>query len=150
MTPIRELDLLLTRRQLFGRAVNGIGTAALASLVNPELFGTAKTMAHPSLSGFPNYAPKAKRIIYLHQSGAPSQMDLFDPKPLLAERFAEELPDSIRRGQRLTGMTSKQKNFPVAPSLFKFAQHGPNGTWLSEEKTSLPASPVEQRASELF
>jgi len=132
MTPLRELDLMLTRRQLFGRAVNGVGTAALASLVNPEAFGAAKTLAHPALPGFPNFAPKAKRIIYLHQSGAPSQMDLFDPKPQLSDRFAQELPDSIRRGQRLTGMTSKQKNFPVAPSMFKFAQYGPNGTWLSE------------------
>ena len=132
MTPIRELDLLLTRRQLFGRAASGVGTAALASLVNPELFGADKTVAHPALPGFPNFAPKAKRIIYLHQSGAPSQMDLFDPKPQLADRFAQELPDSIRRGQRLTGMTSKQKTFPVAPSKFQFAQHGPNGTWLSE------------------
>ncbi|MBM3768992.1 MAG: DUF1501 domain-containing protein, partial [Acidobacteria bacterium] len=67
-----------------------------------------------------------------HQSGAPSQLDLFDPKPKLAERFGEELPDSIRKGQRLTGMTSNQKSFPVAPSKFKFAQHGKSGTWLSE------------------
>ncbi len=126
MTPLRELDLMLTRRQLFGRAATGIGAAALASLAE------AKTVAHPALPGFPNFAPKAKRIIYLHQSGAPSQMDLFDPKPLLAERFAQELPDSIRRGQRFTTMTSSQKTFPVAPSMFKFAQHGPNGTWLSE------------------
>ena len=132
MTPMRELKLMLTRRQLFGRAASGIGTAALASLVNPQAFGAPKTMAHPALPGFPNFAPKAKRIIYLHQSGAPSQMDLFDPKPLLAERFAQELPDSIRRGQRLTGMTSNQKQFPVAPSKFQFAQYGPNGTWLSE------------------
>ncbi len=132
MTPLRELDLQLTRRQLFGRTVNGVGTAALASLLNPQAFGATKAIAHPALPGFPNFAPKAKRIIYLHQSGAPSQMDLFDPKPMLSERFAEELPDSIRRGQRLTGMTSKQKNFPVAPSMFKFAQYGPNGTWLSE------------------
>ena len=132
MTPLRELDLMLTRRQLFGRAASGVGTAALASLVNPQLFGATKAAAHPALPGFPNYAPKAKRIIYLHQSGAPSQMDLFDPKPQLADRFAQELPDSIRRGQRLTGMTSKQKTFPVAPSKFQFAQYGPNGTWLSE------------------
>src|SRR5215470_4505013 len=113
MSPLREQELLLTRRQLFGRAATGIGVAALASLLQAE---TPKTVAHPALPGFPNFRPKAKRIIYLHQSGAPSQMDLFDPKPKLTERYAEELPDSIRRGQRLTGMTSNQKKFPVAPS----------------------------------
>ncbi len=123
MDPIRERQLFLTRRQLFGRAAVGIGTAGLASLLNA---------AHPAQPGFPNFAPKAKRIIYLHQSGAPSQMDLFDPKPQLGKRFAEDLPDSIRRGQRLTGMTSNQKSFPVAPSVFRFQQHGKSGAWLSE------------------
>src|SRR5450631_2377745 len=126
MTPLSELNLLLTRRQLFGRAASGIGAAALASLAD------AKTAAHPGLPGFPNFAPKAKRIIYLHQSGAPSQMDLFDYKPTLGARFGEDLPDSIRQGQRLTGMTSGQKRFPVAPSVYKFAQHGKAGIWLSE------------------
>jgi hypothetical protein len=125
--PIREFALQQTRRQLFGRLASGIGTAALSTLL-----GAAKPIAHPALPGLPHFAPKAKRVIYLHQSGAPSQLDLFDPKPKLADRFGEELPDSIRRGQRLTGMTSKQKNFPVAPSKFKFAQHGKTGTWLSE------------------
>src|SRR5215470_15606144 len=126
MNPIRERELLLTRRQLFGRAATGIGVAALASMTN------AATGPYPPLAGFPNFAPKAKRIIYLHQSGAPSQMDLFDPKPKLAERFGEDLPDSIRRGQRLTGMTSNQKSFPVAPSKFKFAQYGKGGAWMCE------------------
>src|SRR5438270_9527125 len=116
----------MTRRQLLGRASYNLGAAALATLLGPR--------AHASKGqpGFPNFAPKAKRVIYLHQSGAPSQMDLFDPKPQLAAHFAEELPDSIRRGQRLTGMTSKQKIFPVAPSVFKFAQHGGSGAWVSE------------------
>jgi hypothetical protein len=84
------------------------------------------------VSGFPNFAPRAKRVIYLFQSGAPSQMDLFDYKPELAERRASELPDSIRMGQRLTGMTSTQASFPVAPSIFKFAQHGQCGAWVSD------------------
>lgn len=101
-----------TRRQW----ISGIGTAALSTLLN----------------GAVHFPAKAKRVIYLHQSGAPSQLDLFDPKPKLADRFGEELPDSIRKGQRLTGMTSNQKSFPVAPSKFKFAQHGQSGTWLSE------------------
>jgi hypothetical protein len=126
MNPVREHELMLTRRQLFGRTVSGIGTAALASLCAPAAF------ASKGLPGFPNFAPKAKRVIYLHQSGAPSQMDLFDPKPKLAARFAEELPDSIRQGQRLTGMTSNQKKFPVAPSKYKFAQYGKGGTWMCE------------------
>src|SRR6058998_2527855 len=131
MDPIRERELVLTRRQLFGRAAVGIGTAGLASLLNPRLFAAESgPAAHPALPGFPNFAPKAKRVIYLHQSGAPSQMDLFDPKPRLAERFAEELPDSIRQGQRLTGMTSNQKKFPVAPSKYQFARYGKAGTWL--------------------
>ena len=125
MNPLRERQLMLTRRQLFGRAATGIGTAALGSLL-----GTAQ--AAPALPGFPNFPAKAKRVIYLHQSGAPSQMDLFDYKPTLKARFAEELPDSIRQGQRLTGMTSSQKKFPVAPSIYKFAQYGKGGVWLSE------------------
>jgi hypothetical protein len=126
MDPVRERERLLTRRQLFGRAAAGIGTAALASLVSPRLF------AAQGLSGFPNFKAKAKRVIYLHQSGAPSQMDLFDYKPKLAGRYDEDLPDSIRRGQRLTGMTSNQKRFPVAPSKYSFAQHGKSGTWLCD------------------
>ena len=125
--PIREFALQQTRRQLFGRLASGIGTAALGTLL-----GAAKPIAHPALAGLPHFPAKAKRVIYLHQSGAPSQLDLFDPKPKLTDRFGEELPDSIRRGQRLTGMTSKQKNFPVAPSKFQFARHGKTGTWLSE------------------
>ncbi len=124
--PIRERELMLTRRQLFGRAATGIGAAALGSLLTPNAF------AAKGLPGFPNFAPKAKRVIYLHQSGAPSQMDLFDPKPALVKRYGEDLPDSIRNGQRLTGMTSGQKKFPVAPSVYKFAQHGKGGAWFSE------------------
>ncbi len=126
MNPLRERDLLLTRRQLFGRAAGGIGTAALASFCAPAAFAAKGQPA------FPNFKPTAKRVIYLHQSGAPSQMDLFDPKPNLAARFAEELPDSIRQGQRLTGMTSGQKKFPVAPSKYKFARYGKGGAWMCE------------------
>ena len=126
MNPIRERELMLTRRQLFGRAATGIGTVALGTLLAPE------AKAAKGLPGFPNFAPKAKRVSYLHQSGAPSQMDLFDYKPTLGARFGEDLPDSIRQGQRLTGMTSGQKRFPVAPSVYKFAQYGKGGIWLSE------------------
>src|SRR5580693_1087647 len=121
MNPLREHQLTMTRRQLFGRAASGIGTVALASLLAP------RAQAAKGLHGFPNFPAKAKRVIYLHQSGAPSQMDLFDYKPRLAKRYAEELPDSIRMGQRITGMTSGQSSLPVAPSIFKFSQHGETG-----------------------
>ena len=89
MNPIRERELMMTRRQLFGRAATGIGTVALGTLLAPQ------AKAAKGLPGFPNFAPKAKRVIYLHQSGAPSQMDLFDYKPTLGARFGEDLPDSI-------------------------------------------------------
>ena len=126
MNPQFERDLMHTRRQLFGRAATGIGAIALGSLMAPRAF------ASKGLPHLPNFAPKAKRVIYLHQSGAPSQMDLFDPKPGLTKLFGQDLPDSIRNGQRLTGMTSNQKTFPVAPSVYKFAQHGNGGAWFSE------------------
>jgi hypothetical protein len=118
-----ENRLRLTRRTLLERGAGGVGMAALGSL----LAGQGQAM--PT---FPNHTPKAKRVIYLFQSGAPSQMDLFDPKPQMQSRRGENLPDSIRQGQRLTGMTSGQKTFPVAPSIFKFAQHGESRAWISE------------------
>lgn len=102
-----------------------MGAAALGSLAIPFV-------AKASNLNSPNYSPKAKRIIYLFQSGAPSQMDLFDPKPTMKARFGEDLPDSIRKGQRLTTMTSGQAKFPVAPSIFEFQQHGKSGMWMSE------------------
>ena len=79
----------------------------------------------------PHFAPKAKRVIYLFQSGGPSQLELFDYKPLLNQRRGEDLPESIRNGQRLTGMSSGQESFPLVGSQFDFAQHGQNGTWMS-------------------
>jgi uncharacterized protein (DUF1501 family) len=128
--PVRERELILTRRQLFGKTTNGIGVMALASLLNPKLF--ADSSATGGLPELPHFAPTAKRVIYLHQSGAPSQIDLFDYKPKLADVAGSELPDSIRQGQRITGMTSGQNSLPVAPSIFKFARAGENGTWISE------------------
>jgi hypothetical protein len=133
MNPGREFELLLTRRQLFGRAATGIGIAALASLLSEEGFGmeSGKPKSFGALPQF-HFAPKAKRVIYLFQSGAPSHIDLFDYKPQLQKHYGIELPASVRMGQRLTGMTSGQSSFPVAPTLFKFQQYGKNGTWLSE------------------
>jgi hypothetical protein len=123
----------LTRRYFFGQA--GIGMAALATVLN-ETVSAGETGGHAAadggLPGLPHFAPKAKRVIYLFQSGAPSQMDLFDPKPHLKDLRGTELPDSIRRGQRLTGMTATQTSFPVAPSRYKFARYGKSGAWLSE------------------
>ena len=118
--------LHINRRQFIGRAVTGIGSAALATLLNPRLF------AARGLASMPDFAPKAKRIIWLTQAGAPSQLDLFDYKPQLHLRFNEDLPDSVRQGQRITTLTSGQRRLPVAPSLFSFKQYGHSGQWMSE------------------
>jgi hypothetical protein len=132
MNPLTDPRLLINRRHFFGRI--GLGATALAALLNEELFAApAKDAAATGgLPGLPHFAPKAKRVIYLFQSGAPSQMDLFDHKPQLADRHGADLPDSIRQGQRLTGMTATQEHFPIAPTRFRFAQHGRSGAWLSE------------------
>src|SRR5438045_2793626 len=116
---------MMTRRHFFERTSAGLGIAALSSLFQEEL------RADGALPGLPHFPPKAKRVIYLFQSGAPSQMELFDYKPKLKDLRATELPESIRQGQRLTGMTAAQSSFPVAPSLCKFAQSGASGAWVS-------------------
>ena len=126
MDPFLESRLLINRRQFFGKSATGLGAAALGSMM-----GNALGALEPGES-FPNFAPKAKRVIYLFQSGAPSQMDLFDWKPNMKKRFDTDLPESIRSGQRLTGMTSGQKRFPVAPTVFDFKQHGASGAWVSD------------------
>jgi hypothetical protein len=118
MHPIQEGQQLATRRSFFGRTAAGVGAMALQSLLGAD--------------AIPHFAPKAKRIIYLFQHGGPSQLDLFDYKPGLAKLSGTELPESIRGTQRLTGMTAFQTGFPTAPSVFKFAQHGKSGTYLSE------------------
>src|SRR4029079_19497669 len=129
----------LSRRAFIKRGAGGIGAAALMTLLNPHLVQASTTnpaasgpMAVPGMLGHTHFAPKAKRIIYLCQSGAPSQMELFDPKPGLDKFRGTDLPASIRMGQRLTGMSSGQANFPVANSMFKFAPAGKNGTLFSE------------------
>ncbi len=151
--PVRERELLLTRRHFFGKAATslgaGIGAVAMNSLLGREL-GARPAALRNLLSGAdagagpltgadplqigPHFKPKAKRVIYLHMEGAPSQLDLYDYKPGLRQRFNQDLPDSIRDGQRLTGMTSGQARFPVAPSIFKFSryQNNQDGLWLSE------------------
>ncbi len=123
-----DLHRLETNRRHFFRSASRftLGTAALASL------DTGSLLASPGLPGVPHNPPTVKRVIYLFQSGAPSQLDLFDWKPELDKQFDKDLPDSVRMGQRLTGMTSGQKRFPVAPTKFKFKQHGQSGQWMSE------------------
>jgi hypothetical protein len=122
----RESALECTRRQFFGRSASGVGIAALASLFQRS------GIAGGGLPGMPQFPPTAKRVIFLHQSGGPSQLDLFDYKPELLKHRGLDLPDSIRKGQRITGMTSGQSTLPVAPSLFKFKQYGQSGAWISE------------------
>src|SRR5919201_384731 len=134
MDPAREYALLLPRRQLFGRTAVGIGTAALASLLNQRLFAADIDPRLKTSGVLPalHFAPKAKRVIYLFMSGGPSHIDLFDYKPKLREHHGQELPASVRMGQRITGMTAGQKSFPCVAPMFKFAQHGKCGTWVSE------------------
>jgi hypothetical protein len=138
MDPRHEASLLLTRRHFFGRSAAGIGVAALASLLEADRLlasnprPATRDPQLQGLPGLPHFRPRARRVIYLFQSGAPSQLDLFDHKPALERLRAADLPDSVRRGQRLTGMTATQERFPIAPSLFAFARHGRSGAWVSE------------------
>lgn len=130
MTQQTSLPWLTSRRHFFGSAGLGIGSLALSTLV-----GQARAKSVSAAGGLPevpHFAPKAKRVIYLFQSGGPSQIDLFDYKPRLREWQGTDLPDSVRRGQRLTGMTSGQSSFPIAASKYEFAQHGQSGAWVSE------------------
>ncbi len=115
----------LNRRTFLQTSANGLGAMALGFLL-----GQGRAEAAPL--GQAHFAPKAKRVIYLFQSGGPAQMDLFDPKPQLEKHRGQELPDSIRGRQRLTGMTSNQKTLPVAPTKYRFTAHGQSGLELSE------------------
>jgi hypothetical protein len=124
-TDLSATQDFLNRRVFLRNGAAALSATALAGLLPQQ------TMAGPG-DTFPNFPAKAKRVIYLFQSGAPSQMDLFDPKPGMKEHHGKDLPDSIRKGQRLTTMTSGQKNFPIAPSIFKFARQGKSGHWMSE------------------
>ncbi|WP_189356822.1 DUF1501 domain-containing protein, partial [Arenibacter certesii] len=127
-----ENPLKVNRRHFFSQLSVGIGSLALGSLLIPDLFkGSAGSLAAQPL-GIPHFAPKAKRIIYLFQAGGPSQFESFDYKPTLQKRMGEDLPDSIRGGQRLTGMTSGQDSFPLMPSAVKFRQHGESQKWISD------------------
>ncbi|MCB0684894.1 MAG: DUF1501 domain-containing protein, partial [Saprospiraceae bacterium] len=124
MQHCHHTDKGYSRRDFLSKTSLGLGALTLSSFMGTETGG--------SRPGNPNIAPRAKRVIYLFQSGAPSQLDLFDYKPLLQQMHGQELPESVRSGQRLTGMTSGQSSFPLVGSPFKFKQRGESGAWMSD------------------
>lgn len=145
MEPGKQLATQITRRSLFGRAAGGLGAIALGSLNDPQLLaessqtatlsspdGETSAKTHGGLVDLPHHPPRVKRVIYLFQSGGPSHIDLFDYKPNLRKYHGQELPESVRQGQRLTEMTHKQKEKPCVATAFKFSRQGKSGVWLSE------------------
>ena len=138
MNPLLQQQLQATRRQFFGRSASGIGLAALSTLLGEDLLGENSAAASQSnsagigaLPGLPHFAPKARRVIYLMQSGAPSHVDLFDYKPGLARMHGQQLPESVHMGQRLTTMT-QGKPQPILPGIAPFRRHGECGRWISD------------------
>src|ERR1043166_1238372 len=127
-----EHSLNINRRRFLSRLSIGVGSVALGPLLVPGLFTSSDEDDKDFLPGVPNFAPHAKRVIYLFQNGAPSQLESFDYKPLLTKMMGQDLPASIRMGQRLTGMTADQKKFPLVGSFYKFNQYGNSGAWVSE------------------
>ena len=128
---IKESQLFQNRRQFLSSLSIGIGSVALGSLLIPDLFSGKPGSQEAFERALPHFAPKAKRVIYLFQSGGVSQLESFDYKPKLREMMGQDLPPSIRGDQRLTGMTAAQANFPLVGSYFDFAQYGQNRTWVS-------------------
>ncbi|MBL9199108.1 MAG: DUF1501 domain-containing protein, partial [Opitutaceae bacterium] len=129
----REWLTAETRRHFLGRGVKALGFAGLATLLGrtaPHLLANTSGAAAGPMP--PHFAPKAKRAIYLFMAGSPSQFETWDYKPKLEKMFDQDLPESVRGGQTLTGMTASQARLPIAPSLYKFAQHGKAGHWVSE------------------
>ena len=137
---IKRIQQQIDRREFLTKTSLGLGTMALGNLLGmPSLFGNSSAPMNPplvngigGLPGLPHFQPKAKRIVYLFMSGGPSQMDLYDYKPNLEKLHGQDLPDSVRQGQRLTGMSAGQSTIPIAASPFKFQQYGKSGTWVSE------------------
>lgn len=124
MNPFLENQQVVTRRQFFGKGVSGLGALALSSLLDQPALGSS--------SGFPNFSPKAKRVIYLWQGGGPSHVDLFDPKPTLQKMAMQDLPESVRGNTRLSTMTSGNKAWPIIPALKAFQKHGKSGMEISD------------------
>ncbi|HVY73392.1 MAG TPA: DUF1501 domain-containing protein [Puia sp.] len=130
---IIESYLNINRRKFLSRLSLGLGTAALGSLLIPDLFGGGgEDDAASMMLGMPQFAPKAKRVIYLFQNGAPSQLESFDYKPRLRDMTGTDLPESVRMGQRLTGMSANQAHFPMVGSYYDFKQYGKSGAWVSD------------------
>jgi hypothetical protein len=128
--------LLETRRQFLLRTGNGIGAAALSTMLNPSLIGSAMgegMQPYGGLSSIPHFPGKAKRVIYMFMAGGPSHIDLFDYKPIQRKLHGTELPDSVRQDQRLTGMSSGQKSFPCVAPMFEFGQYGEHQTWVNKD-----------------
>ncbi len=144
MNPLLAAEALHTRRQFFGRSVLGVGTAALASLLGRDAFAASPPLPLspslplpvrrpvPGLPDLPHFAPKAKRVIYLFQNGAPSHVDLFDYKPKLREWHGKQIPDEVAGGKRFSTMTGNQTARPVLGEISKFSQHGKSGAWVSD------------------
>ena len=134
MNPIDQRELWMTRRHLLANSSKALGAAALASLIGESGARAAelRNESAPGLPELPHFAPKAKRAIYLFMCGGPSHIDTFDFHPEIRELHGQELPDSVRQGQRITGMTSGQKSFPTVAPMFEFRRHGDHGTWVSE------------------
>jgi hypothetical protein len=139
MNPLTDNRRHITRRALFGKTATGVGAAALAYLFNNDLLSAATNVptTGPSpiagaLSGFPNFPPTAKRVIYMFQNGAPSHVDLFDYKPMLKKMHGKEIPKDIIGDKRFSTMTGNQKSKPVLSEITKFAQHGGSGAWVSD------------------
>ncbi len=132
--PLHDLDLNITRRQLFGRAALGLGTASLAAMLGGDLSAQTGGGPQPRQDGGLHHAPRARRVIYLFMSGGPSHHDTWDYKPRMQELYGKPLPEDVRDGQRITGMTSGQKTLPVCPSKFAFSRYENNqdGVWVSE------------------
>jgi hypothetical protein len=153
MNPFLDYVRYETRRQFFARGKNALGYAALSSLLGQticRLWGEeAPGVSAPTVApgrSLPHFPPKVKNVIYLHMVGGPSQMDLFDYKPVMKDWYDKDLPDSVRMGQRLTTMTSGQKRFPVAPSKFAFSQAGQCGLWMNTELLPMTAKCVDDIA----
>src|SRR5215467_7547068 len=129
-----HINFGMSRRDFLGRFAYGLGGAALFGLLGRDAIAAAASVQNPfkGILAAPHFPPKAKSIIYLFMAGGPSQLDLFDYKPLLNQRNGQDLPESVRMGQRLTGMTGFQATLPMAGSIFKFAQHGQSGAWVSD------------------
>src|SRR5580765_5251117 len=130
-----HINFAMKRREFFGRFAFGLGGAALFGLLNRDTVAAATAKTENPFKGIlpaPHFPARARRIIYLFMSGGPSQLDLFDHKPLLNQMNGRDLPASVRMGQRLTGMSANQATLPLAGSIFKFARHGTSGAWVSD------------------